>query len=106
VRVVVLPAHASVEVEGEPAKLRDGILEIEGIPGSVHRVRVFMAQSETIADVVVTEAGALPPKIEVTLGQKVRLTKPRPTATSAQTAPAATTTTVPKGINTATDEFE
>ncbi len=106
VRVVILPSDAKVEVEGEPAKLRDGILEIEGKPGSVFRVRAFKGKDETIADVVVTEAGALPPKIEVKAGKKIRVPRgggsqpSKDSSGASQSAPA-----VPKGISTAVDEF-
>jgi serine/threonine-protein kinase len=67
VKVVVLPIDAQVEIEEEPAKLsKDGLLEITGSLGSVHRVHVHKGKLETTVDVSVTETGALPPKIELT----------------------------------------
>ncbi|MGK4005032.1 serine/threonine-protein kinase [Sorangium sp. So ce1036] len=104
VHVVILPADASVEVEGKRATTRDGILEISGVPGSVHRVRVFKGKSETLADVVVTETGALPPKVEIASTPSKAAPPP-----AARTAPAAPTPapvpTTPKGIIDDTGEF-
>jgi serine/threonine-protein kinase len=106
VRVVILPADASIEIEGEPAKAKDGVLDIEGTLGSVHRVRVFKGPGETIADVVVTETGALPPKIEVKAGQKIRLE--RPGAADATPPPSASPAVppVPTGIQVDPGEFD
>lgn len=103
VRVVILPANASIEVEGARALARDGILEIEGALGSVYRVRVFQGQSETTADVVVTEAGALPPKIEVKPGQKIHV--PRAGSSGAPVG-SDVPAPVPKGIKEDQGEFD
>ncbi len=107
VRVVVIPDDAKVEVEGKPTKIKNGILEIEGIAGSVHRVRVFKGKSETTADVVVTEAGALPPKIELQIGRVVRLPRPGTSGMPGPTSPTSPTKpAVPTGIKTHTNEFD
>ncbi|WP_438000962.1 serine/threonine-protein kinase [Sorangium sp. So ce185] len=65
VNLVVLPADASVEIDGRPATMRDGILELEGELGSMRRVRVFKGEVEIVADVAVTELGAHPTKLEL-----------------------------------------
>ena len=65
VRLVVIPADATVDVEGTPVVARDGLVEIHGALGSVHAVHVKVGDIETSVDVVVTEDGALPPKIEL-----------------------------------------
>ncbi|WP_437955590.1 serine/threonine-protein kinase [Sorangium sp. So ce119] len=65
VKLEVLPVDASVEVDGRPATMRHGILEFEGKLGSIHRVRVFKMQSSDMFDVVVTESGAYPKKLEL-----------------------------------------
>ncbi|MFT3772703.1 MAG: serine/threonine-protein kinase [Minicystis sp.] len=91
VKLVILPADASVEVEGAKTPIKDGLLEITGAPGSVHRVRVFKGKLETTADVIVTEAGPSPPKIELTAGAKPAGTGAAPRAPGAPTA-------VPSGI--------
>ena len=109
VRVVVLPDNASAEVEGEAVKLKDGILEIEGLNGSVHRVRIFKGTSEVTADVVVTEAGALPAKIEIQMGKKLHIPRGGSAATAASTGGAASPPpagAVPTGISVSTDEFQ
>ncbi len=112
VHVVIIPDDAKVAVEGKEVKIKGGILEINGIPGSVFRVTVTK-NGETTADVVVTEAGALPPKIEVKAGKKITLTRPKPGqvggaansgATSTPTTPRPATTL--KDIKTGVDEFK
>ncbi len=65
VRLVVIPADATVEVDGTPITPKDGLVEIHGALGSVHTVRVKAGDEGVTADVVVTEDGALPPKIEL-----------------------------------------
>ena len=82
VKVVVLPVSATIDIEGVPARLdKDGLLEIAGTLGSVHRVHVKRGIKEQTIDVIVTQDGASPPKID--------LTKPPP-------APAHTATAAPK----------
>ncbi len=77
VKVVILPADALVEVEGVRVRSKDGVIEITGTLGSVHKVRVFKGKLETDGEVIVTESGAIPPKIE--LGAP----RPKPPASAA-----------------------
>ncbi|WP_438002318.1 protein kinase [Sorangium sp. So ce185] len=65
VRVVIIPEDASVEVDGERAIVRNGVLEFSGRLGQQYKVRVFKGANEVPVDVVVTEGGALPAKIEL-----------------------------------------
>jgi serine/threonine protein kinase len=65
VTVVILPATATVEVDGVSAKVEEGILEISGAVGSVHKVRVVSGETERMVRVVVAESGAVPAKIEL-----------------------------------------
>jgi serine/threonine-protein kinase len=65
VKLVVVPSDVSVEVEGVATEASNGIVEITGAPGSVHRVRLSKGKSETITDVIITEAGPAPPKVEL-----------------------------------------
>ncbi|WP_437803193.1 serine/threonine protein kinase [Sorangium sp. So ce693] len=106
VQVVILPADASVEVEGKRVTTRNGILDITGPPGSVHRVRVFKkGGGEAMADVVVTDTGALPPKVELTpTSGKGGPAASAKSASAASPAPPPGPTT-PKGIIDNTDEF-
>jgi eukaryotic-like serine/threonine-protein kinase len=67
VKVVIMPPDASVEVEGEPGVAKNGLLEITGTLGSVFRVRVFKGKHETTTDVIITQEGPSPPKIELSL---------------------------------------
>ena len=103
VQVVILPDDASIEVEGKKELAKDGLLEISGILGTVRRVRVFNRTGETTADVVVTEAGAIPPRIQIKYGVKIT-----PTAAPTGVAPTSATPkppTLPGGVKTNTDEF-
>ena len=109
VRVVVIPDDAEVEVEGKAVEAKNGILEITGVLGSVHKVVIKKGGGETEADVVVTQTGALPAKLEVKVGKKVKI--PRAGAKPPDGSPSATSKepsapkTVPKAIATNTDEF-
>ncbi len=103
VQLVILPPHAKVEVEGAPAQTKGGLLEISGLPGTVHRVRAFHGTSETTADVVITEAGALPPKIEVVIGRKTVI--PRSDGTNKPAAPPVVPRPATPQIDPNLDEF-
>jgi serine/threonine-protein kinase len=107
VQVVIIPSDASVEVEGKAVPIKDGILEITDVVGSVHRTRVTKGKGkdlgETTVDVVITATGVLPAKIEVKQGAVVKL--PRAGATEAPSAGAQKPPPLPTGIATATDEF-
>jgi serine/threonine-protein kinase len=90
VRVVVLPADASVEVEKALVPVKDGTIEISGSLGSVHKVRVFKGKLELTENVIVTEEGAVPPKVELKYGAlKPATTGAPPTPSAPATAPPA-----------------
>ena len=84
VRLVIIPSDAAVEVDGTKAIPNDGLVEIHGALGSVHAVRVKAFGEETTTNLVVTEDGAIPPKIEL-----------RPAAVKTTAAP---TATPPRGV--------
>lgn len=65
VSVVIEPADAAVEVDGERAAAQDGAVSIQGTLGSTHRVRLFKDKNEIVAEVAITETGALPAKLEL-----------------------------------------
>ncbi|XXT18666.1 protein kinase [Sorangium sp. So ce429] len=65
VRVVIMPEDASVEVDGERASVDRGVLEFSGRLGKQYKVRVFKGTAQVITDVVITEGGALPAKVEL-----------------------------------------
>jgi eukaryotic-like serine/threonine-protein kinase len=70
VRVAIGPPDASIEVDGVAAKLADGSVEVSGSLGSVHHVRVTRGSFDTERDVVVTQDGAMPAKIDLEVGPK------------------------------------
>ncbi|AUX41689.1 uncharacterized protein SOCE26_031110 [Sorangium cellulosum] len=65
VKLVVMPSGVSAEVDGAPARVQDGILDIVGGLGTVHTVRLFQGKDDVQGEVVITESGALPPKMEL-----------------------------------------
>jgi serine/threonine-protein kinase len=62
---VVFPEDAAVEVDGARAEVQGGAVEIEGLVGSLHQVRVRNGETEAVVRVTVTERGASPPKVEL-----------------------------------------
>ncbi|WP_437927616.1 serine/threonine-protein kinase [Sorangium sp. So ce291] len=91
VELAIVPADASVEIDGAPApRLRNGAVELTGTLGSEHRVRVSRGKREMEATVIITEAGSLPPKLELPLPRRpAPQQKPRPAATANAAPPAA-----------------
>ncbi len=65
VTVVILPADASVEVAGKPVTVTDGVIELRGALGSLHRVVLTKGAQKAKVEVVIAEAGAMPPKVEL-----------------------------------------
>jgi serine/threonine-protein kinase len=91
-RLAVSPADVSVEIDGAPAKVDGGEVTIEGAPGSRHRVRLFKGKDELRGEVILTEAGAAPSRMQLDAS------KPRPAAPPvgrAAGAPKATAATAP-----------
>ena len=94
VKLVIMPPDAVAEVEGVRTIAKNGIIEITGAPGSVHRVKLSKGKTETEVEVIVTESGAMPPKVELTFGGAA----PKPSASAAAAAGAATPPPAPSGI--------
>jgi serine/threonine-protein kinase len=65
VRVQIAPIDATVEIDGAPADARGGSVALGGALGSVHHVRVRDGAREAVADVVITQQGAIPARITV-----------------------------------------
>ncbi|WP_438003901.1 protein kinase [Sorangium sp. So ce321] len=63
--LAVAPRDAAVEVDGAPVEVREGLVEIAGVLGSNHRVRLVSAGVERVGNVVVTENGAFPPTMTI-----------------------------------------
>ncbi|MGK3985951.1 serine/threonine-protein kinase [Sorangium sp. So ce136] len=85
-RLRLANAHeeASVEIDGVPATLKDGMVELPGTPGKVHKVRVLKGDVEIETEVIVTDAGVITVKRKKVsrrdAGSPAR--KPRPAATA------------------------
>jgi serine/threonine-protein kinase len=68
VKIVILPSDALVELDGVRALARGGILEVTGTLGSVHRIKLTKGKATTQVDIIMTEEGAMPPKVELLFG--------------------------------------
>lgn len=64
-KLEILPVDAQVEVEGQPVVITGGSIEIQGALGAVRRVRVYKGAREVKTEVVITELGPRPAKIEL-----------------------------------------
>ncbi|WP_437760355.1 serine/threonine protein kinase [Sorangium sp. So ce1389] len=94
-RLAVSPADVSVEIDGALATVDGGEVTIEGAPGSRHRVRLFKGKDELRDEVILTEAGAAPPRMQLDVA------KPRPAAPPvgrATGAPKATAPSAPPSV--------
>ncbi|XXT24955.1 hypothetical protein WME94_25815 [Sorangium sp. So ce429] len=65
VKLLVLPADAAVEVNGVPARRRDGVIELSGRVGQTHRVRLSRATQHAETIVTVVDAGVSPPSLDL-----------------------------------------
>ncbi|WP_438017529.1 protein kinase [Sorangium sp. So ce315] len=89
VELAIVPADASVEVDGVPARVKDGKVELTGTLGRVREVRVFKGGHAIEERVSITEAGSLPPKLELPLPRKRAPRRKPPPAAPVSEAPAA-----------------
>ena len=105
VELVVIPEDATVMVDGTPATVKRGLVEITGALGSVHKVKLIASGSkkaEMEENVSITERGAFPPKLELDLksGGKSRDPGVAPATNSAAGTPTAAPTAHPVGVET------
>lgn len=78
--LVIFPLDAAVEIDGAMVAAQDGVVELNGALGSVHRVKVSKNGQEKLAEVVLGEAGAEPPKVELALAAPAATTAASATA--------------------------
>jgi len=90
---VLAPPDAIAELDGTPAPVRGGAVEISGAPGSLHKLRLSLGDSSNVTDVTILESGAALPST-VTLVPKAQA-KPVVGAKDQHTATAASVV-VPK----------
>jgi eukaryotic-like serine/threonine-protein kinase len=79
-RLVVLPVDVVVEIDGKSAPIESGSVELEGALGSRHRVRLSKGKQERTDEVIMTDTGISPGKLEL------EMPKPR-VVTQATTLP-------------------
>ena len=76
VRVAIDPPDARVEVDGRPTPVTDGYIEIRGVLGSAHHVRLSKDQRESPGEVAVTATGAVPPILHADTSPATTAVKP------------------------------
>jgi eukaryotic-like serine/threonine-protein kinase len=65
VNVMITPATAAVEIDGNASAVKNGFVIVAGALGSKHNVHVMAAGKETTVVVVISEDGAVPDRIEL-----------------------------------------
>ncbi len=78
VTVAVSPPTVSVEVDGIPSAVEGGGVALRGVVGSMHMVRLTSGKSEGTYPVLLTESGAVPSSVALSLS-------PAPTAKPRET---------------------
>ncbi|WP_433932507.1 protein kinase [Sorangium cellulosum] len=94
VELAIVPADAAVEVDGAPARVKNGKVELTGTLGSVRKVRVVKGSRAMEETVSITEAGSLPPELELPAPWRPAARK-RPPAAPASAAPPAASAAPP-----------
>jgi hypothetical protein len=95
VSLEIIPANATVVVDGQPVKPEAGRVAIKGALGSTHTVRVSAGGLQASHEVAVTKGGALPPKIEITPAAPKPGPFAQPGQPAAKPAPARTSSPAP-----------
>jgi serine/threonine-protein kinase len=85
-KLVVLPAGVSVEIDGKPAAVDGEKVEIFGALGSRHQVRLRKGRQERTIEVIITDTGASPEKLELETA-KPRAAGPQAATATAQPSP-------------------
>lgn len=65
VALVVVPGDALIEVDGQPAYRRDGVIDLTGKVGDVRRVRVWKGAKVEEKAVTIQEAQPSPPLVDL-----------------------------------------
>jgi hypothetical protein len=65
VKLLVAPADAIVEVDGVPAKVTGGAVDVTGALGSTHTVHLSKGKRDHQEDVAITARGALPDRVSI-----------------------------------------
>jgi serine/threonine-protein kinase len=84
VEVQVQPATASVEVDNAAAVVTQGAVRVDGVLGSVHKVRVRAGNRETTVEVILAEDGARPHLVSL---PELRTAAPSPPSRRASAPP-------------------
>lgn len=95
----IVPADATIMLDGASATAKDGKLEVRGTLGSVHHVAIEQAGRTAAVDVAITANGAVPSRIELPPAPVEAASKPtghKPTHGSSKSSPTTDTKTKTK----------
>lgn len=85
VNVIVLPGDALVEVDGTPARRRDGVIELLGRVDEVHRLHIYKGAASLDREVSIPEPGTSVPLVDLNAPPPARA--PAATAASSSAEP-------------------
>jgi serine/threonine-protein kinase len=87
----VSPPTASVEVDGQPAPVSSGMVDVSGSPGSMHIVHVIAGKRDGTYPVLLTDNGPVPSKVELSVAPPAFPGAPPPRKPPPGAAPAPST---------------
>ncbi len=89
VRLPIDPENATVTIDGKPAKLVHGIVEITGMVGDIIKVKIAVGKEENDpVDVVIAATGPMPPRLKF-VKPTVGGTGPKPATSDPKESPSA-----------------
>ncbi|MGK4001871.1 hypothetical protein WMF31_04565 [Sorangium sp. So ce1036] len=81
------PSDVTAEGDGQVVRSHNGIIDIEGPLGSVHKVRLTRGANQVTGEIVVTASGASPLKLELDTNATSTSGRQTPSATASRAAP-------------------
>jgi serine/threonine-protein kinase len=94
---VVAPPDTRAELDGSPAAMHGGAVEITGAPGSLHKLRLSLGETSQETAVTVLESGAaLPSSVELVVKTPAKVGAGAKDVHVAQAAPSASVPSKPK----------
>jgi eukaryotic-like serine/threonine-protein kinase len=67
IKVAIAPPAASVDVDGQPAEVHEGFVELRGAPGTMHIVQLTVGKRHDNFPVLILDSGPVPPKVELSV---------------------------------------
>ncbi|AUX26020.1 uncharacterized protein SOCEGT47_065730 [Sorangium cellulosum] len=96
VTLVLVPSVVTAEGDGQVVRSHNGIIDIEGPFGSVHKVRLARGANQVTGENVVAASGTSPPKLELDTNATSASGRQTPPATASRAAPRTASSAVRK----------